>query len=134
MTPCAAWAALAVAVVIAARGSLVRFDIAIALALAITITAQWRLAWFPWWAVQVVGLTALLALTAQPMPLVLPKQRVEAGKGRSQKMKPGQSGSDAKRNNPPKRKGAPVPAGRTAPSAKQKRTSPPVDPKRSGRR
>ena len=46
-----------------------QFGIAIALAVTTTVVAQWRLGWFPWWAIQVVGLTALLAVASAPVPL-----------------------------------------------------------------
>jgi hypothetical protein len=135
MTPYYAWAAVAVIVVVAARSSLLRFNVAIALAVAVTITAQWKLAWFPWWAIQIVGLTGLLAVTAQPQPLVLAKQRAESGRGDSQRGQRGRTGSDATRKNQPGRQGAQsVAPGRSAPSAKKKRNAPPVDPRRSGRR
>ena len=69
MTPYYAWAALAVGVAVAARCSARRFGIAIGLAVATTVTAQWIIAWFPWWAIQVTGLTALLAVTYAPASL-----------------------------------------------------------------
>ena len=69
MTPYYAWAALAVGVAVAARCSARRFGIAIGLAVATTVMAQWMIAWFPWWAIQVAGLTALLAATYAPASL-----------------------------------------------------------------
>jgi hypothetical protein len=69
MTPYYAWAALAVGVAVAARCSARRFGIAIGLAVATTVMAQWMIAWFPWWAIQVAGLTALLAVTYAPASL-----------------------------------------------------------------
>ena len=69
MTPYYASAAMVVGVAVAARCSARRFGIAIALAITTTVVAQWRLGWFPWWAIQVVGLTALLAVASAPVPL-----------------------------------------------------------------
>ena len=83
MTDYYAWAALAVGLVVAARCSLRRFETSIAVAVATTILAQWKLAWLPWWTIQIVGLTALLVVSMQPQPLVLAKQRIEPGHTRS---------------------------------------------------
>jgi hypothetical protein len=47
MTDYYAWAALALALVVASRGSRIRFDVSIALAVTTTILAQWKLPWFP---------------------------------------------------------------------------------------
>ena len=69
MTDYYLWAALAIGMVVAARCSRWRFQISIVIALATTILAQWKLAWFPWWTIQIAGLTALLAVTAQVEPL-----------------------------------------------------------------
>ncbi len=69
MTPYYSWAALAVGVAVAARCSARRFGIAIVLAVSTTVVAQWHLGWFPWWVIQVVGLTALLAVAYAGVPL-----------------------------------------------------------------
>ena len=61
--------AMMVGVAVAARCSARRFGIATVLAVSTTVVAQWRLGWFPWWAIQVVGLTALLAVASAPTPL-----------------------------------------------------------------
>jgi hypothetical protein len=115
MTDYYAWAALAVGVVVAARCSLRRFEMSIAVAIATTILAQWKLAWLPWWTIQIVGLTALLVVSMQPQPLVLAKPRIEPGRSRS----PAES----------RRRSAPVTAGNKAPG----RARSPVDTRsRSG--
>lgn len=77
MTDYYAWAALAVALVVAARGSRWRFEISIFLAVATTIVAQWKLGWLPWWVIQVAGLTGLIVAASQPKPLAVPKLRAE---------------------------------------------------------
>lgn len=69
MTSYYASTAMMVGVAVAARCSARRFGIAIVLALSTTIVAEWKLAWLPWWAIQVVGLTALLAVAYAPAPL-----------------------------------------------------------------
>ena len=82
MTDYYAWAALAVGLVAAARCSLRRFEMCIALAIATTILAQWTLAWLPWWSIQIVGLTAFLVVSMKPEPLELARQRIERGRAR----------------------------------------------------
>jgi hypothetical protein len=69
--------AVAIGVVVAARCSRWRFGIAVCIAIAITILAQLRLGWFPWWMIQVGGLTGLLVLVAQPQSLALATGTVE---------------------------------------------------------
>ena len=66
MTDYYVWAALAVALVVAARASRLRFELAIAVAIATTVLAQWKLGWFPWWLIQVAGLTGLLIVASHP--------------------------------------------------------------------
>lgn len=69
MTDYYAWAAVAVAAVVATRASIQRFSMAVGLAVATTIVAQWHLTWLPWWALQMAGLTGLLVVTSRPRPL-----------------------------------------------------------------
>jgi len=64
MTAYYEWPALAVAVVVAARRSTASFVVATAGSVVLTITAQWRIGVYPWWSVQVIGLTAVLATAA----------------------------------------------------------------------
>ena len=66
MTDYYVWPALAVGLVVAARGSARRFGIAITIAIATTVLAQWNLRVDPWWAVQVIGVTGLLVAAAKP--------------------------------------------------------------------
>ena len=82
MTDYYAWAALALGVVVAARGSLRRFEIASAAALATTILAQWKMSWFPWWLIQVIGLAVVLVAASQPQALAVTKPRVEPVRSR----------------------------------------------------
>jgi len=71
-------AALAVGVVVAARCSRWRFEMAVALTVAATVLAQWKVGWLPWWTIQMAALTALLVVAAQPKPLVLATPRVDS--------------------------------------------------------
>jgi hypothetical protein len=64
-----AWPALAVGLVVAARGHHRRFVVSIAIAMLTTVVAQWRLGWFPWWVIDVGGTTALLVVASRPQPL-----------------------------------------------------------------
>ena len=69
------WPALAVALVVAARGSRWRFGIAIAIAIAVTVVAQWNLSLWPWWLLNVVGVTGVLVAAAWPEPVNPPAAR-----------------------------------------------------------
>ena len=69
------WPALAVALVVAARGSRWRFAIAIAVAVAVTVVAQWNLSLWPWWMLNVVGVTGVLVAAAWPEPVNPPASR-----------------------------------------------------------
>ncbi len=60
------WPALAVGVVIAARSTTRRFLAAVMVAVATTVVGQWQLSSLTWWGIQVVGVSALLALTVSP--------------------------------------------------------------------
>ena len=64
------WPALAVALVVAARGSQRRFAIAIVVAIAATVFAQWNLDVWPWWLLNVAGVTGVLVAAAWPEPVV----------------------------------------------------------------
>jgi hypothetical protein len=77
------WPALAVGLVVAARGSQRRFGIAIAVAVATTVFAQWNLGVFPWWAIDVVGVTVLLVAAGRPEPIGPSEERVEQGHART---------------------------------------------------
>ena len=103
MTSYYSWAPLALGVAIASRASARRFGIAAVLGVATMVVAQWRLAWLPWWLVQVGGLTAVLIIASQPKPIPPAEPRLEPGRSRSpavvesQKTKkaPGRAGSSA---------------------------------------
>jgi len=62
------WPTLAVGLVAAARCSVWRFRFAIAAALFTTVAAQWHLGEFAWWAIDTVGITAVLVASARPEP------------------------------------------------------------------
>jgi hypothetical protein len=64
MTPYYVWPALAVGVAVAARGTWPRFGIVCAVAVATTVLAQNRLGLWPWWIIDVAGLTAVLGIAA----------------------------------------------------------------------
>ncbi|HEY7946441.1 MAG TPA: hypothetical protein VID75_02130, partial [Acidimicrobiales bacterium] len=68
MTSYYLWPALAVALVVAARCESWRFAVAVAAAIFTSIAAQWNLGEFPWWAIDVVGITVVLAAAAAPAP------------------------------------------------------------------
>jgi len=78
MTPYYVWPALAVGVIVAARANLVRFAAGITIAVLATVVGQWQLSEFPWWSLQVVGITALLAVAATPDPTPAPAEPVAA--------------------------------------------------------
>ncbi len=123
MTPYYVWPALAVAVVVAARGTWPRFGITLAVAVATTVLAQTRLGLWPWWIIDVGGLTAVLALTARPEPAL----EVAATAG-------GQMPATAGRARPT-RPTRPAPASTRAKTAttKKKRKAARADRKRSAR-
>jgi hypothetical protein len=66
MTSYYVWPTLAVGLVVAARCSPWRFRLVIAAAIFTTISAQWHLGEFPWWAIDMAGLTVVLATSARP--------------------------------------------------------------------
>jgi hypothetical protein len=68
MTSYYLWPALAVALVVAARCQSWRFAVAIAAAIFTSIAAQWNLGEFPWWALDVGGITVVLAVASGPAP------------------------------------------------------------------
>ncbi len=140
MTDYYAWAALAIGVVVAARCSRRRFEVSIVLVIATTMLAQWKLGWLPWWTIQIVGLTALLAVTSQPEPLALVAARVEPGRTRTTSATQSRSRSGTAKQRPQKRAGSPAAAqrqgrsGNTQKQTRNPRNAPPTDPKHSGRR
>ncbi|HEY5025278.1 MAG TPA: hypothetical protein VII76_09900 [Acidimicrobiales bacterium] len=68
MTSYYVWPALAIGLVVAACGSRRRFGLSVALAIGVTIGAQLNLQWFPWWLIEVAGVTGLLVAAASPEP------------------------------------------------------------------
>ena len=73
------WPALAVALVVAARGSRRRFGIAVVLAIVLTVVTQWHMSWVRWWPIVVVGMTGVLLSASRPQALVaLPKSQGRA--------------------------------------------------------
>ena len=94
MTSYYVWPALAVGVIVAARATLVRLALAIAIAVITTVVAQWHLAEYPWWTLQVVGVTALLAVAARPDPTPAP---VEPAAPAAAQQRSGSSKSQAKK-------------------------------------
>ncbi len=98
MTAYYMWPALAVALVIAASRSDGQFGIAIAAAVVTTVIAQWKLGEFPWWAIDVTGVSVVLVAALdiahwRPFPRGARgargarPQRVRAGTSASQKKK-----------------------------------------------
>ncbi len=87
MTAYYTWPALALGVVIACRAVTWRFWVAVSAALVTTVVGQWKLESNLWWAVQVVGVTLVLAASAhpgapEPVPTA-PVRRPSSGKSRS---------------------------------------------------
>ncbi len=76
MTAYYIWPALAVGMVVAARASRRRFAVAVAMAVATTIVGEWHLGVYPWWVLEVAGLTALLVAAARPEALAVAKPNV----------------------------------------------------------
>jgi hypothetical protein len=66
MTAYYTWPALALGVVIACRAATWRFWAAVSAALVTTVIGQWHIDNYVWWAVQVIGVTVVLAAAAQP--------------------------------------------------------------------
>jgi hypothetical protein len=127
MTPYYIWPALAVAAVVAARSTWPRFAIVLAVAIATTILAQTRMGLWPWWIVDVGGVTIVLAVAARPEPV----PDVEAATGR----RTAQAGVVAARPARPTRPTRPAPASNRARTAttKKKRKAARADRKRSAR-
>jgi hypothetical protein len=69
------WPAIALLLVVAALASRERFGVSIVIAIAVTMVARSRLAWLPWWIIQVLGLTVLLVVASRPEPPASAKQR-----------------------------------------------------------
>jgi hypothetical protein len=78
---------LALAMVVAARCNRWRFVAAASLAIGTSVASQWNLTWAPYWTIQIVGITALLVVTANPERApVLANVPPEPGHVRSPKM------------------------------------------------
>jgi hypothetical protein len=73
MTPYYVWPALAVGVVVAARRNAWCFGLVVAAAVFTTVAAQWELSTYPWWVIDVVGLTVVLVGTLDPRALARPE-------------------------------------------------------------
>jgi hypothetical protein len=106
------WPALAVALVIASRASTRRFGVAIGVVIATTVVAQWHLDVYPWWLLQVAGISGVLILAWSPEPV----EQVE---------------SVAK---PVRTRTRPAPAQKQSGQSKKKRKSARTDRKKSAKR
>ena len=109
MTAYYVWPVLAVGLVVAARGSRLRFSLSIALALGVTIVAQFQIELFAWWIAVVGGATALLVAAAWPEPVAPTEARPDRVLVRTPGARPNRSASAAtksKRSNTAKRKAA----------------------------
>ncbi len=124
MTPYYIWPALAVGAVVAARSTWPRFGIVLVLAIATTALAQSRLSLWPWWIIDVGGLTAVLAVAAHPEP----SPEVAATTG----SRTGRAGVAAARATRPTRP-APASARARTTTTKKKRKAARTDRKRSAR-
>jgi hypothetical protein len=76
------WPALAVAMAVAARGSLRRFAIAITLAIGATVVGQWHMGWVAWWTIDVVCVAGVLIAASRPQPLEVAKRRATPKRSR----------------------------------------------------
>jgi hypothetical protein len=76
------WPALAVAMAVAARGSLRRFAIAITLAIGVTVVGQWHMGWLAWWTIDVAGIAGLLMAASRPRALEAEKRRSSSAPSR----------------------------------------------------
>ena len=111
------WPALAIGLIVAARGSRLRFGASIALAIAVTIIAQWQLELFQWWLIDVGGVTAVLVVAAWPTPLEPADQHARSTSGRrltGTSSRTGSRPSKAKKTATTKRKTARTDRKRTA--------------------
>jgi hypothetical protein len=117
MTPYYIWPALAVGVVVAARGTWPRFAAGAAIAIAVTILAQVHLGVYPWWLVDVGGLTALLVVASKSEPAPALESAPET--------RPVRSSQPATRSKSPNSKST---------NSKKKRKAARTDRKRSARR
>jgi len=66
MTAYYVWPALAVGVLVGARRRAWRFALAVTAALFTTVAAQWQLAMYPWWIIDIGGITTVLIAAAGP--------------------------------------------------------------------
>ncbi len=96
MTSYYVWPSLAVALVVAARGSNRRFATAIVIAILTTIVAQWHLGEWPWWALDVAGVTGVLAIAFRPEPVAVIEGRALTAPWRARPA-PARAGSIASR-------------------------------------
>ncbi len=83
MTAYYVWPALAVALVVAAREDIRRFGLAIVVAIATTVVAQWHLGEWPWWSLDVAGVTGLLIISFQPEPPAVPEGDDQTSRART---------------------------------------------------
>lgn len=81
MTDYYVWPALAVGLIVAARRSRRRFEIAVAVAIVVTVIAQWRIGWLPWWSIDVAGVTGFLVLASRPAPEPVRPSEAELERG-----------------------------------------------------
>ena len=130
------WTALAVGLVVAARCTRLRFAIAGALAIGTTIVANFKIAWLPWWAIEMAGMTALLVAAARPQPIEPASQRVRPARVRAATTTRGRSPSASSKRDAPgqSRSSASAPGRSGSEPAKKKGRSTSTGSTRSGRR
>ncbi len=119
------WPAVAVALAVAARGSLRRFAIAITLAIGVTVVGQWHMGWLPWWAIDVAGMAGLLIAASRPQPPEVAKRRGTPKRSRPPEAASGGAQS-RKAKGAPARSRPPVAAtGRAVPGTAKKKANAP---------
>jgi len=121
MTAYYVWPVLAVGVVVAARATAWRFGTSIVVVVLTTVVAQWHLSEWPWWILNVVGVTALLVLSARP-------EEVEPDRNRQSSRPRAFAPKSPPRTSPPQKDSTPHKKANA--NAKAAR----VDTKRSGQR
>lgn len=75
MTAYYIWPTLAVGTVVAARRNAWLFALAVMAATLTTVAAQWQLTKYPWWAIDVLGVTAVLLAAAGPTLVATGRRR-----------------------------------------------------------
>jgi hypothetical protein len=126
--------ALAIGLVVAGRSSRWRFGVASLLAITITILGQLKLAWFPWWMIQVGGLTGFLIVIAKANSAALGAGTVGRTDVRTSSALRTKPASGAAKSNATRGARSSSTKGQPGPNAGKNRSNTAPTTKRSGRR